>query len=122
MDIRVFRTLFAAAVACAITAVSCNDGGIEGTRVTLVNGTTLMVRSIILVAGTDTLKADTLFPGASASWRILLEPEASMVLTWVEGTESRSMSPSLLDSANRAEELELNMLAGELDLEVSYHF
>ena len=108
-------------VACLIHAASCSEDSV-GTRVTLVNGTSSMIRGITLVAGTDTLRADTLQSGAEVSWNTLLEPAAAVDLSWVEGINTRTISPPVLDSAYRAEELELSILAGELDLKVSYRF
>jgi hypothetical protein len=121
MDRRICRILLAATVVCMIPAASCSEDR-AGTMVTLVNGTSTMIRGITLVAGTDTLRADTLQSGDEFSWNTLLEPAGTMDLSWVESARTLTISPSILDSAYRAEEIELSILAGELDLKVSYRF
>jgi hypothetical protein len=121
MDRRTCRIMTAAVVVCLIHAASCSEDSV-GTRVTLVNETSSMIRGIALVAGTDTLRADTLQSGAEVSWNTLLEPAVTFELSWVEGIDTRTISPPVLDSAYMAEELEFSILAGELDLKVSYRF
>lgn len=107
----------------AALVVGCGSEDAPGaTLVTVENASQAVLRNIVLTAGDDTLKADTLRPGDTAGSRLELVPNVPMELTWVVANETRSIAPVLLDSVHRARELELHILAGELDLEINYQF
>lgn len=111
-----------AIAAATFLATACGGAEAESTRLSLANGTPQMLRGITLVTGADTLTADTLRPGDTVSWEVRPAPAASFGLSWVEGTASRTIRPQLLDSVDRAREIALVILPGEMDLEVSYRF
>jgi len=86
------------------------------------NGTQTVLRNIVLAAGADTLRADTLRPGDTTGSTLELVPNVPIELTWVLENEPRSVAPVLLDSVHSARELDLRILPGELDLEITYRF